>query len=268
MSLMNKVFDINDLQIYLVDNNLISSDYLKIEVVNNKTTITKSDRLPSFSLDTKGFILVRRSAKNKPKFLKPNFTKSTNLIIDRTEYKTNFVYQPNAFINTKRKIVLNCKPKLNSYPNVNTSVMIKTDTIDADKILKQFIKHQVEVKSIKQFINYLIKYCPYHVHYKLNIKPEDFKHKITVEDMIIDYDIHATNEIELVYMIEEAFESFDVTVKIHNNYNQIIYRIKDECDRLGLDYVLSTKSDIPFIELNYNDLNKCNIEYTLTDFMN
>lgn len=268
---MNKVFDINDLQIYLVDNNLISSDYLKIEATNNnKVTVTKSDTLHSFGLDTKGFILVRRSAKNKPQFLKSDSTKfsESNLIVDRTEYKTNFVYQPNAFINSKHKIVLNCKPKLNSYPNVNTNVMIKTDTVNVDKIVKQFIKHQVEVKSIKQFINYLIKYCPYQVHYKLNIKSEDFKHKITVEDMIIDYDIHATNEIELVYMIEEAFESFDVTVKIHNNYNQIIYRIKNECDRLGLDYVLSTKSDIPFIELNYNDLNKCNIKYTLTDFMN
>lgn len=262
---MNKVFDVNDLQIYLVDNNLISVDYLKIEVINTKVIVTKSDTLPSFGLDTKGFILIRRSAKNKPKFLKPN---STKFIIDRTEYKTNFVYQPNAFINSKRKIVLNCKPKLNSYPNVNTSVMIKTDSIDVDKVVKQFIKHQVEVRSPKQFINYLIKYCPYHVHYKLNIKAEDFKHKITAEDMIINYDIHATNEIELVYMIEEAFESFDVTVKIYNNYNQIIYRVKNECDRLGLDYILSTKSDIPFIELNYNDLNKCNIEYTLTDFMN
>lgn len=258
---MNKVFDINDLQIYLVDNNLISSDYLMIEVIDNEVVTVKLNSLPSISVDTKGFILIRRSAKNKPKF-------PDNLIKDVVEYKTNFVYQPNAFINTKHKIVLNCRPKFNSYPNLNTSVMIKTDTINVNKILKQFISHQVEVKSIKQFISYLKKCCPYQIHYKLEIRPEDFKHKITLDDIIIDYDIHATNEIELVYMIEEAFESFDITVKIRNNYNQIIYRIKDECDRLGLDYILCTKSDIPFIELNYNDLNKCNIKYTLTDFMN
>lgn len=269
MNLMCKVFDMNDLQIYLVDNNLIPSDYLKIETINGKVTIVKSDTLTSFGLDTKGFILIRRSTKNKLKFQPLSQSKfSDSLIREITEYKTNFVYQPNAFINTKHKIVLNCRPKFNSYPNLNTNIIIKTNTINVDKIVKQFIKHQVEVKSIKQFINYLQTYCPYKVHYKQVIKAEDFKHKITIDDMVIDYDIHATNEIDLVYAIEEAFESFNITVKIHNNYNQIIYRIKEECDRLGLDYILSTKSDIPFIELNYSDLNKCDIKYTLTDFMN
>ena len=102
--------------------------------------------------------------------------------------------------------------------------------------------------------------------------------------MSIDYDIHDVNEIKIVKIIENTFEDMNQIIKILDNYNNIVDKIKNECDKHKIKYSSSEEikynklkykgelknmryRGIKWIELKYSDLLKLNIEYSLIDFI-
>ena len=211
--------------------------------------------------------------------------------IEYKDYKTNLKCLSNGFINQKDiNTVMEIRPGKNCHPNcvnsytIGLKIEIQEFKIDKVSILKKFIEIQPSFKNINEWKSYIYQNCPTHIHFTEKINNDTFNKKISENDMYVDYDIHDENEIKIIQIIENTFENMNQTVKIFDNYNNIVDRIRKECDIQKIKYSSSENikhkklkykgeiknmryQGIKWIELKYSDLLKCNIKYTLTDFI-
>lgn len=288
---MNKLYENNYIQIY--------SDPEKVKKINtyeyvyryinfnnknkvgNEINILKSEAFPIHLISiTTGFLFVHNNAKIP---VLPD--------IDYKCYKTNLKNLSNGFIQNKNKnVIINIAPANNCHPNCihnyNVAINIdysknkpfdgKTKNEFKKELFNLFTKNQNHFKNIKEWKNFIIKNCPNEIHYANKINNSIFNKSITENDYCINYDIHDINEFEIIKLIELSFEDMNQIVKIYNNYNNIYDRIKKECDKLKIKYstnesknkhIKKKTEELKYIELKYSDLLKCNIEYSLIDFI-
>ena len=290
---LNKVYDSKFVQIYIEKGNFKKSERYEYiyKYLNSNTEdvqIYKSYQFPYNLLNiSTGFLFAHSVGKEKieiPSLPDYNYD----------DYKTNLKCLSNGFINQKDiNTVMKIRPSKNCHPNCINDFIIglninisneKEKQINKNELFKHFVEIQEKFKSIKEWKQYIYKYCPTNIHFAENINNETFKKKLTEKDMAIDYDIHDANEIEIIREIENTFEDMDQLVKILDNYNNIVDRIKNECDKHKIKYTSSeevkhkklkykgkTKNEryrgLKWIELKYSDLMKLNITYKLTDFI-
>jgi len=294
---LNKLYDSPFVQIYQDSKKVRNNEqyeyiYKYLNSDNNDVQIYKSEQFPHnliLSGISAGFLFVHNNA-DIP--ILPD--------IECKDYKTNLKCLSNGFIkdskvinknNEKYNVVMNVRPAYNCHPNcindytiglhINTNI-IKLN--EKNEIIKHFMEIQPKFKNIKEWKNYIYSTCPIKIHFMNNINDKTFSKNITEKDMSIDYDIHDVDEINIVKIIENTFEDMNQMVKIFDNYNNIVNRIKNECDKLNIKYNSSENvkhkrlkykgelknmryNGIKWIELKYSDLLKCNIKYLLTDFI-
>ena len=284
---LNKVYETKFVQIYMDSSKSKKNEqyeyiyrYINSEIQD--VQIYKSDQFPYNLLTiSTGFLFVHNNA-DVP--ILPND--------DYNDYKTNIRCISNGFINKKDiNTVLNFRPSKGCHPNCMKNYMIglniqlginKLENIN--EMYKHFIEIQPKFKNLKEWKKYICENCPSKIHYMETINDKTFQKKITENDIIVDYDIHDVHEIEIIKIIENTFENMNQTIKIFDNYNNIVDRIKNECDKKKIKYTSSENTKhtklkykgklklnrfkgIKWIELKYSDLLKCDIKYLLTDFI-
>lgn len=276
-----KAFESKYLQIYKSDKsqkNKYEYIYTYLNSKDNSVKILKSNSFPFNLLSiTAGFMFV--------------YGKNTDIPvlsdINDVIYKTMPVCMSNAFINNDYEIIINAIPSNNCNPNVTNSFMCgykSVKDIDKNELLKNFINVQNKFKNVNEWKDYIIKNCPWNVKFNKNIDDNSFKKNIDYNDMFIQYDIHSTNEIKIIYDIEHIFEDLNQTIRVYDNYNNIVDRLIKECDKRKINYIKSdtikhkklkykgddktlSENGLKWIELKYSDLEKCKLEYKLTDFI-
>jgi hypothetical protein len=234
----------------------------------------KSDEFP-FKLFTcsVGFLFVHGKNTNIPILPISNYK----------SYKTESMDLSNDFINTNFNVIMNikpgflCNPKCTNSYTTGFNLTAKTKS-SKDLILNEFKKIQT-IKNINDWVEFIKTKCPYDVHFQELINENSFKKQITEKDYEIKYDIKDIDEINIIKNIEDTFEDMNQIVKIYDNYENIVDRIKQACDDKKIKYKSSftkakkhikyskPKDELKWIELKYSDLLKCGLEYTLLDFI-
>lgn len=140
--------------------------------------------------------------------------------------------------------------QLNEIPDINIRYFEELGLKDNKRTVEESLLH------------FFSHYNPYTV---IDLGPitkdEDLQKPYNLKSCIIDYNYIGSDECGII----EKFNSIAMSrmITIHNNINDLVGRIKKECDRMKLSYKLKQGA----ITLKYSDLCKCEIEYTITDLI-
>lgn len=90
---------------------------------------------------------------------------------------------------------------------------------------------------------------------------------INPKHLFIEYDFRAKNyeyENHMITLLEDAFESPNMKVRITNTYNNILDEVKSELETKHRKY---KEVDKDTIEVRVKDINDLNVSYKITDFI-
>ena len=151
----------------------------------------------------------------------------------------------------------------------------------SEKLLKLLNTNLSTYKNMQEWIERVVDTCPLDVEgdpikFPDEITMKDINEDVKHDDIFVMYDYRPTKSSKsrktdydyenlLETSIEDAFEDPELPIKVFDNYNGILERMKKECDSQRIEYKYDKKNNC--IVIAFKNLRKLKMTYDMTDFL-